>query len=115
MCQRTKTIELLTKMWDAARKTTEVYLSDFAVHDSSAVATNPQRPFLWAVYNCGTHLLWVESNSSVEARDKHETLSAMVDTFSGMHWYYFDGRVLENLDIVTNEGDKVPEELLKYL
>jgi hypothetical protein len=58
---------------------TSPYITDFTVHDTNFIRTNVGRPFVWLVYNSGTHIYAADNIQDVrhykEMLDHYENYS----------------------------------------
>jgi hypothetical protein len=71
-----------------------IYITDFTVHDTQFIRdTNGNTPFLWLVYNSGTHLYATNDSNRIkcflETLDYYERYS-----YADFYVYQYDGNKL---------------------
>lgn len=85
----------------------KAYHADLDTHDLKAVTDlGSNKPFLWALRECGTHLI------PVDTKDAHKWIKGIAQVWKDALWYHWDGVSLRSVtahkavEIVTPEQDR---------
>jgi hypothetical protein len=67
------------------------FRSDLIHHDRRAIDRNPGHPFVWIVRDCGTHLVWCDTDANYGefGRDAIAAVRCIIDIFEDTRGLYF--------------------------
>lgn len=94
---------------------------DLIVHDRRAIRFQPvDRPFLWAIHEDGTHLVWLDPPNSKHSTVKLiELVRAIAEINDGIRWFRWDGIALipyrsrESVEEYLREEEEKRKEALQ--
>jgi hypothetical protein len=72
-----------------------LYKTDLTTHDRAWCDGHGTTPFLWAIYECGTHLVPLDDRRPPNPFRVHsEWVHCIATTFADLHWFWWNGTEL---------------------